>query len=117
MEMRKLRHVFVALTLAVLLVPVVGWAQSQAINGSIRGRVTDPSGAAITDASVTIKNNDTGYTKTVATSADGYYVAPDLPLGTYTVTVEKAGFDKVSHPGIVLQAGNEAVIDAQLKIG
>lgn len=117
METRKLRRIFVAMSLAVLLVPVVGWAQSQAINGSIRGRITDPSDAAITDASVTIKNNDTGYTKTVTTSADGYYVAPDLPLGTYTVTVEKQGFDKISHPGIVLQAGNEAVIDAQLKIG
>jgi hypothetical protein len=92
-------------------------AQTQAINGSIRGRVTDAGAASIAQAKVTILNDETGFTRQVATDENGYYVFPNLPLGSYTVTIEKEGFDKQRHPGVALTAGAEATIDAQLQVG
>ncbi|MBZ5608808.1 MAG: TonB-dependent receptor [Acidobacteriia bacterium] len=92
-------------------------AQTQAINGSIRGRITDPAAAAIPNATVTVTNAATGYTRDAATSDDGYFVIPNLPLGAYTVTFKKEGFEAERHTDVVLNAGTEAVIDVQLKVG
>lgn len=93
------------------------FAQTQAINGSIRGRVTDAAGAAVPAARVTILNDATGFTRTLASDDDGYFVFPNLPLGTYTVTISKEGFATEKHPGVNLTAGTEAVVDGQLKVG
>lgn len=93
------------------------WAQSQAINGTIRGRVVDASSAALPNASVTVLNTATGFTRTVQSGTDGYYVVPNLPLGTYTVTGTHDGFTAIKHSGIVLEAGRDAVIDFSLKVG
>src|SRR6516162_1809161 len=65
---------------------------AQSFRGTILGTVTDSSGAAVPGATVTIKNLDTGLTRVVTTSEDGSYAAPELPIGTYSVNVEKAGF-------------------------
>lgn len=48
---------------------------------------------------------------------NGYYVFPNLPIGSYTVTIRKEGFETERHPGVVLDAGLEATIDSQLKVG
>ena len=64
----------------------------QTFRGTILGVVTDSSGAAVPGATVTIKNVDTGLTRTVTTTDDGSYSAPELPIGNYSVTVEKSGF-------------------------
>jgi hypothetical protein len=95
----------------------LAFGQSQSINGSVRGRVTDPAGAPVAQAGVKIENTGTGLSRSVDTGEDGYYVFPNLPLGTYTVTVQKAGFDAERHPGVVLDAGVDATIDAQLRVG
>ena len=92
-------------------------AQTQAINGSIRGRVIDSAGAAVPLAKVTVLNDETGFTRTVSSEDDGYYVVPNLPLGTYTVTIQKEGFQTERHPGVSLTAGAEAVVESQLKVG
>jgi sulfur carrier protein ThiS len=89
----------------------------QAINGTIRGRISDPSGAAISGADVTVTNTATGYARTITTSDDGYYVLPNLPLGTYTVAVKKSGFQTLSATNVALAAGSEAVVDGALKVG
>ena len=107
---------FVCIALATVS-SVPAWGQSQAINGTIRGRVIDPSGAAIPDASVSVANRSTGFSRSGSTNSEGYYVFPNLPLGSYEVGVQKTGFGSVRHPGVVLDAGSEAVIDAQLKLG
>jgi hypothetical protein len=93
------------------------FGQSQAINGAIRGRVTDQANAPVPQAKVQIDNTQTGFSKSAETTDDGYYVFPNLPLGSYTVTIQKEGFDTQRHPGVVLDAGVEAAIDAQLHIG
>src|SRR5262249_30571233 len=92
-------------------------AQTQAINGSIRGRVTDPAGAAIPKADVNVVNNATGYARDFESGDDGYFVIPNLPIGNYTLTLKKEGFQTERHSGIALDAGTEAVIDTQLKVG
>lgn len=113
-------HTKFALAAAVALAalsPALIWAQAQAINGSIRGRVTDPAASPIAQADVKIENTGTGLERSVQTTEDGYYVFPNLPLGSYTVTIQKTGFQSQVHPGVVLNAGLEAVIDAQLPVG
>ena len=109
-----LRTAFV-LALVVLMCAAGSWAQSQAINGTIRGRVADGSGAALPDATVTIENKALGYVRNITSNQDGYYVFPNLPLGTYEVKVVKQGFASVRATNIQIQAGSEAVIDAPMK--
>ena len=65
-----------------------GWrpaASAQAVSGTILGTVTDPTGAVISNAKVTLVNEGTGLTRTVTTDANGEYTAPSLPTGSYTV--------------------------------
>ena len=69
-------------------------ANAQTFRGTILGTVTDSSGAAIAGAAIAVKNVNTGLSRTVTTSEDGTYSVPELPIGTYSVTVEKAGFAK-----------------------
>ena len=94
-----------------------GLAQTQAINGSIRGHVTDPGGSSVPQAKVDVLNSATGFTRSIETGADGYFVIPNLPLGSYSLTVQKPGFETQRRAGVVLDAGTEAVLDVQLKIG
>src|ERR1039458_548004 len=107
----------VLLAVSLLTISIQAFAQTQAINGSIRGRVTDPAGAALAKAGVSVVNTATGFSRGVESSDEGYFVIPNLPLGSYILTVKKEGLDAQRHPGIILDAGVEAVIDAQLKVG
>ncbi|HKE28413.1 MAG TPA: TonB-dependent receptor [Bryobacteraceae bacterium] len=93
------------------------FAQTEAINGSIRGRIIDPASAAVPKATVTATNAATGFSRELLTNDDGYFVIPNLPLGTYTVLVHKEGFETQRHTDVVLDAGTEAVLDVQLKVG
>ncbi len=107
----------ILLALSLITISSQVFAQTQAINGSIRGRVTDPAGSSVPQASVNATNDNTGFTRDVVSNDEGYFVLPNLPLGSYTLTVKKEGFDLQRRPGIILDAGVEAVIDAQLKVG
>jgi hypothetical protein len=93
------------------------WAQSESINATIRGRISDPSDQPVAGAKATVVNNATGYSRSVDSGEDGYYVIVSLPLGTYTVSVTKDGFATLKFTEIVLQAGQEAVVDGALKLG
>jgi hypothetical protein len=92
-------------------------AQSESINATIRGRISDPSDQPVAGAKATAVNNATGYSRSVDSAEDGYYVIAYLPLGTYTVTVTKEGFATLKFTEIVLQAGQEAVVDGALQLG
>jgi hypothetical protein len=92
-------------------------AQSESINATIRGRITDPSGEPLVGTTVSALNDATGYMRTASTGDDGYYVIPALPIGTYTLTLTKDGFSTLKFSEIVLQAGREAVVDGALKLG
>src|SRR6266852_1061397 len=92
-------------------------AQSEPINATIRSRLSDPSDQPVAAAKATAVNNATGYSRSVDSAEDGYYVIAYLPLGTYTVTVMKDGFATLKFTEIVLQAGQEAVVDGALTLG
>lgn len=115
-------HALGALALAATIatpiaLPTAAHAQSQSINGTIRGRIADPSGAAIGNAAVTITNPTVGYNKTINASSDGYYVVINLPLGEYTVAISSPGFSSLTVQKVTLNAGTEAVVDGNLKVG
>jgi len=93
------------------------YAQSQSINGTIRGRVTDTTGASIPGATVAVTNTDVGYVKTVTSDGDGLFILLNLPLGTYKISVTKTGFSSVDYQQIVLNAGKELTLDPSLKVG
>jgi hypothetical protein len=92
-------------------------AQSQAVNGTIEGVVTDQSGAALPGVNVTIANLDTGDTRVVVTNSSGVYRAPLLPLGRYQVSAELQGFKKFEQQGLTLSAGQSVVINVMLSVG
>ncbi|MFL6437977.1 MAG: TonB-dependent receptor domain-containing protein [Terriglobales bacterium] len=104
------------LVVAVMMSATNALGQSQAINGTVRGRVSDVSGASVEGATVTIHNSATGLSKTTQTGTDGYYVFPNLPLGTYDVEVTKQSFAMVKAAKVLLEAGKEAVIDAHMPL-
>lgn len=99
----------------VLLTAVSLWAQT--FRGTILGTVTDPSGAVIAGATVTVKNTGTGLQRTTETSADGSYALPELPIGTYTVTVTLSGFQTFVANGVTVDVATQRRVDAALKTG
>ena len=92
-------------------------AQSQAINGTIEGTITDQSGAALPGVSVTVTNIDTGDTRVVVSNEAGVYRAPLLPLGQYRVAAEIQGFRKFEQQGLTLSAGQTATININMTVG
>src|SRR5258708_4130604 len=92
-------------------------AQSQAVNGTIEGTIKDASGGLLPGVTVTVHNTDTGAERVVVTDANGLYRAPLLPLGTYQVTAELAGFKKQQQTRIPITAGASAVINIAMEVG
>src|SRR5437870_7372459 len=83
----------------------IAQAQSQSTTGLIQGVVTDPDGASIAGARISIKNIDTGLVRDLTSDGAGDYRAPLLPLGNYTITVEADGFARLVREGIQLTIG------------
>jgi hypothetical protein len=96
---------------------VSAWAQSSAINGSIEGTVTDPSGALVAGATVEVVNTATGFRRSVVTDQSGVFRFVLLPLGPYEVKGSAPGFNDVKNTGVVLTAGSTATVDLRLSIG
>jgi hypothetical protein len=91
-----------------------GWAQT---TGTIRGSVTDPSGALVPGASVTAAQSDTHVTRTVTTNESGDYEFPALPVGRYTVSVQATGFKLARHTEIDVRLGHVTAVDVKLELG
>jgi hypothetical protein len=92
-------------------------AQSQALNGQIEGVVTDAQGAAVPNASITVRNIEKGSEVQINTDENGVYRAPLLPLGTFRITVEAPNFNRLVREGITLSAGQTATVDMSLTAG
>src|SRR3954469_17471595 len=90
---------------------------AQTFRGTILGTVTDPQGAVIPGAKVTVHNVNTGLERTTQTSADGSYSVPELPIGTYTVTVTQSGFQTAVTSNVVVDVSAERRVDTTLKTG
>src|SRR5437870_1835411 len=99
----------------VFMMCVPGFAQGN--TGRILGNISDPSGALIPGATVTITDVDRGTSRTVMTDEAGAYNAPSLPPGTYRIRAELAGFKTIERTNVVLEVGRELKIDVTLEPG
>jgi hypothetical protein len=106
---------FCLVVLAVLALSFAAFGQVQ--NGQFEGTVTDPSGAAIANAKVTVSSAATGLTLSATTSNSGAYVVKEIPPGTYKVEVEATGFKKLENNAITANAGTISRVDAKLQLG
>jgi hypothetical protein len=85
--------------------------------GTIRGIVTDPSGAAVPGAQVTVRNVNTGLTQIANTGADGVYSIPYLPVGIYNVSTEKTGFRTAETSNIRVDVNTVIDVNIPLTVG
>jgi Carboxypeptidase regulatory-like domain len=107
---------FVILVAYVLLAAATVRAQSTTATGTIQGTLTDPSGAVVEGAKVTITNKDTGQSNTVATSSAGAYNSGTLVPGNYSVRAEAAGFKTVEQ-GVIVKVGVVSGVNFSLQVG
>ncbi len=116
----KLRASVILTTLAVFTLVTSIWtppASGQAVFGSIFGTVTDPSGAAVPNAKVTVTSIAKGTSVETATNADGNYSVTHLIPDVYNIKVEGAGFKSFEATNIVVSADTAARIDGQFQVG
>lgn len=113
--MRLFQRSFLATIL--LLIGAPGVLLSQAVSGTILGTVTDATGASVPNAQVTITLTGQGVTHTAITNESGNYTEPDLPPGTYSVTISAQGFKKETRQNIELLTNTTSRVDATLATG
>ena len=107
-----------ALLLLALTVVLPGLLPAQvSTTGKITGTVTDPSGAAVANATVTVKSAALMAPRTTSTNSDGTYLFDLLPPGSYETTVSANGFRTVEETGIVITAGFTATVNSKLQVG
>ena len=91
--------------------------QAQQITGNIRGAVTDPSGAVIHGAAVTVRQTETGLSRATTTDRNGNYVLLELPIGHYSLHVVEKGFQEYVQDGITLSVNETASVSPHLALG
>ncbi len=106
---------FLGVVVAMLSFAVPSLAQNS--HGSIGGQVTDPSGAVIPKAQVTVTNTDTGAVTKVKTTAQGNYSALELSPGPYKVVVEATGFKSSQLDGLTVQTQQNATVNVKMTVG
>ncbi len=109
---RRKRH-YVLLVMCLAAAPALG----QEVRATITGLITDPSGAPVAGATVTVTNVAQNVSFTVASNESGNYVTPFLVPGTYRLAVEQPGFKRFVRENILLQAQDKLRLDVTLEIG
>ena len=84
---------------------------------SLFGTISDPQGAVVTSAKVTIANTSTGFSRASVTDTSGGFVFTLLPVGEYNLTVEQPGFRKYEQQKILLRANENVRVDVGLEVG
>ena len=92
-------------------------SHSQQVVGAITGTVTDPTGAAVPDATVKALNAATNLEITAQTKSNGTFVIPELPAGTYKLTITKDGFKTETHTEILVNGNRTTTVDSSLVLG
>ena len=106
-----------AVLLCLCFTAVLAWPQAEIGSATLSGTVTDPTGAAVPNAKVTITSPQTGLTRATTTNDAGLYSFPQLPVGGYELSVEASGFKLSKRTGIALTVGAVATVDVPLEIG
>src|SRR5947209_12712535 len=107
-----LKKQLLPLFFVLLVAAAASFAQNTA---SIKGTVTDQNGAAVNGATVNVKNVSQGIDRSTQTSESGQYEVPALPPGTYSVQVQKQGFQPQQTPDLVLAVARDSVQNFSLK--
>ncbi len=116
MTQRSKAVVFLVLLAALLASSPILCGQATS-SGALSGTVTDPSGAVIPGASVTLSQSSTGFTRTVAANASGEYNIPDLQAGLYVLKVSAHGFADAQYLGVTINTGRTLNLNVQMKVG
>ena len=106
---------YILLVLSLAMLPTLGISQTPP--ASLTGTITDPSGAVVPGVSVTIVGQGTGWKRSVVTDAAGEYRVAGLPKGTYSLHVEKSGFQSQIRDGVALAPASGMVVNFSLTIG
>ena len=112
--MKHLRWIFVLWALSPIFQVC---AFGQAVTGSVLGTVTDASGAVVPNAKVSLTEVNTSVSRSTVTNTSGNYTFPDLPEGSYSVSVEAPGFKKEIRQNIAVAVNTSARVDVQLQPG
>src|SRR3954470_10673167 len=104
------------LGLVLIFICTIG-AFAQATGGSLHGRVTDETGAALPGVTITAMNEATGFARTAVTAADGSYLLQGLPVGSYTVTTELAGLASLTTKSVGVNVATDRALNVTLKQG
>ena len=114
MNIRIVRFVLMGF-LSLTLVPLRLSAQS--FNATISGSVTDPSGAAVPGAKLTLRALGTNTTAATTSGTDGLYSFPNLVAGAFELSAQAAGFKDYTQRGIILRINEQARVDIALQVG
>jgi hypothetical protein len=106
---------WILLAISLALFSECAWSQTQL--ATVFGTITDPSGAVVPGAQVTIVNQSTGLTREALTDMTGQYHLAGLPTGNYAVRIEKNGFQTQGREGITLTSASEVMISLSLTVG
>jgi hypothetical protein len=106
-----------AVLLSLFLLCACAPAQTQLGTGAISGTVQDATGAFVPDAVVTIKQADTGLTRSLKSGAEGQFLAPVLPTGGYKIRVVKPGFGAQEQDGVAVNVGSTTSLNIVLRVG
>src|SRR5207248_63386 len=98
-----------------LLFAVLGASAQDLAN--IVGTVTDPSGAVVAGAKITVTNAERGFTRVAESNAGGEYSVARVPIGNYTIVAQAPGFERLLRTGITLDAGQTLRIPLDLHVG
>ena len=107
----------VGIILCMFFLSAVAFPQAEIGGATVNGTVTDPTGAAVPNAKVTIGSLQTGLTRATTTNSAGLYSFPQLPAGNYDLTVEASGFKQSKRTGVSLTVGAVATVDVPLEVG
>ena len=107
---------FLALLCCLVLCISVASSWGQTVQGVVTGTVTDPSGAVVPNAKVTLTNVGTNATQAATTNSEGSYRFPLVPPGTYTLEIQAANFAQVRASGVVVQASQTVPFDVRLEL-
>src|SRR5205807_9414767 len=107
---------FAILAAALLILASGGTVWSQTVQGVITGTITDPTGAVVPGATVTITNVGTNASQSATTGSDGSYRFPLVPPGAYTIEVKAANFAVVRASGIVVEASQTIPFSVKLEL-
>ncbi len=91
-------------------------ARAQVVGGTLSGIITDSSGAAVSGAAVLIHNDETGTERRLRTDISGHYAAPSIAVGSYSITVEAAGFAPEHRSGVSLTVGQASDLNLALHV-